>query len=390
MSTDVKLSTTRINVFLQCKLKYKFNYIDHLPKVANPSFKLGTAVHETLEYAGHIWKEKGHFSEKDVENILKKYNESSIKEGIDDLSIHRTGLELIKAKLPKFVDDLKIIGLEKKFGLGDEDPVYTKDGVPLIGAIDKLIELDPVTLCVADYKTQNTAPTPEYIRTDIQLSLYDLVSRKLYPQYENVILCLDLLKFEPVFTYRTKEERDDFEDYLKVMYDSMVAFDPDKDSKATLNIFCSWCDYKDYCGAYKEACSKSDYTFLELNNLSDQALIDEWKNIKNIKNLIEGRKQDIDLTLLNRIRESGVNIANADLSEEIYIRQNARVDYDVKTVFDTVPIEDFVGLVSINKKAVKTYIDSNKVLGKDLAKGSIINYTSPFLDNRKLKKSKKG
>jgi CRISPR/Cas system-associated exonuclease Cas4 (RecB family) len=49
MAKKIKLSATRVSSFLSCKQKYWFSYHERLPKVANPSFKLGTAVHETLE-----------------------------------------------------------------------------------------------------------------------------------------------------------------------------------------------------------------------------------------------------------------------------------------------------------------------------------------------------
>ena len=70
---DVKLSATRISTFLQCKLKYWFNYVDHLPKKSNPVFRLGLAVHEALEYAGEIWMEKDdrdRFTKKEISKIM--------------------------------------------------------------------------------------------------------------------------------------------------------------------------------------------------------------------------------------------------------------------------------------------------------------------------------
>jgi ATP-dependent helicase/DNAse subunit B len=73
MGKQIKLSATRINTFLSCKQKYWFSYIEHLPKVANPAFKLGTACHEALEFAGIIWKEKGKFSKIDTKKIMEKY-----------------------------------------------------------------------------------------------------------------------------------------------------------------------------------------------------------------------------------------------------------------------------------------------------------------------------
>ena len=70
MAKIIKLSATRIDAFLKCKLKYWFNYVDHFPRVPSPAFKLGTAAHESLEFAGQIWKEKGKFTKTDKKKII--------------------------------------------------------------------------------------------------------------------------------------------------------------------------------------------------------------------------------------------------------------------------------------------------------------------------------
>jgi hypothetical protein len=88
MSRDIKISATRINMFLQCKQKYWFNYYDRLPKIPNPAFKMGLVCHETLEFAGRIWMEKEEmagerkFTKREEEEIFKVYNEASVREGI--------------------------------------------------------------------------------------------------------------------------------------------------------------------------------------------------------------------------------------------------------------------------------------------------------------------
>ena len=75
------------------------------------------------------------------------------------------------------------------------------------------------------------------MRNDIQLSLYDLVARQLFPQYKRVILALDLLKSDALYTYRTDEQRQDFEVYLKAVYDQMLSL-KEEEVRASLNTFC--------------------------------------------------------------------------------------------------------------------------------------------------------
>lgn len=388
MKRNIKLSATRIGTFISCKQKYWFNYMDKLPKLSNPSFKLGIAVHESLELAGKIWKQKEKFTETDIKKILEKYDEVSVREGMEDMVVHIEGKDLVRKRLKKFLTGSKILDLEIKFGFWGKDggkQINSKLGVPLIGAIDKVEEYDDDTILIIDYKTSKTAPTAPQMRTDVQLSLYDLVARQLYPQYKRVILSLDLLKSDVLYTYRTDKERAEFEEYLKVIYEAMLNLKAE-DVKASLNMFCGWCDYKDYCSTYQRACKKSDYTFLPLMQYDDDTLIDEWQNVKAVKKILEGRERELSMVLMGKIKRNAKNLKGPD--SEVYVRQNSSTNYDLDTVYDVVPNDDFPSLVNLNKKAIKTYIDLNPAVKERIAETSTTNYTSPFLATRKLKVKK--
>jgi len=385
MKSNIKVSSTRINSFTSCKQKYWFSYYSKLPKVSNPSFKLGTAVHESLELAGNIWKEKEKFSEADIKKILEKYDTVSVSEGIEDYEVHAEGRDLVSKRLRNFLTGKKIIGLEIKFGFWGEDSgndITSNMGVPVMGAIDKVEELSEDTIIIIDYKTSKTAPTSSQMKNDIQLSLYDMVARKMYPQYKRVILALDLLKSEMLYTYRTDEQREVFEHYLKATYDQMLAL-REEDVKASLNMMCPWCDFKDYCSTYQNACKKSDYTFLPTMQYDNDRLISEWGMVKSVKKILESRERELGMIIMEKIKLNASNLRGDN--KEIYIRQNSSTNYNLKTISDVVPIEDFPSLVNLNKKAVETYMDMNPSVKEIIGESSTTNYTSPFLAERKIK-----
>lgn len=386
MAKNIKLSATRINTFLSCKQKYWFNYYDKLPKVANPAFKLGIAVHESLELAGSIWKSKEKFMKTDIKKILKKYDEISVREGMEDMEVKDEGKNLVKKRLNSFLAGRKIIGLEIKFGFWGKDggkDVTSKLGVPLIGAIDKVEEYNDDTVLIVDYKTSKTAPTVGQMKTDIQLSLYDLVARQLFPQYKRIILSLDLLKSNVLYTYRTDDQRNEFENYLKEVYDQMLVLKPEK-VKATLNVFCPWCDFKDYCSTYQRACKKSDYNFLPIMKYSDQELVSEWEDVRSVKKILENRERELSMVMMEKIKRNNKNVNGSDKS--VYIRQNSRTNFDLDTVLRIVPEDDFPSLVRLNDKAVKTYMDLSPSVKETILETATTNYTSPFLASRKIKK----
>jgi len=386
VAKEIKLSATRIDAFLKCKLKYWFNYVDHLPKVPSPAFKLGIAVHETLELAGQIWKEKEKFNKADKKKIIDKYYEVSVREGIEEMGIHKEGIKLVTQRINDF-DHGKILALEKIFGYNDgkSEDITTDEGVPLIGAIDKALEVDEDTLLIVDYKTSKTAPTVHQLKDDAQLSIYDLVASKLWPNYKRIILSLDMLRSNILYTYRTEEERQEFSKYLKEVYDQMVSLKK-KDAKAHLNIFCPWCDYREYCGEYEKACKKSNYKFLRTAELDNEHLVKEWNNVRNVKRIIEGRERELSMIIMDKVRDSD-DVLRID-NEEVYIRQNSRVTYDKDTVKEFTPYEDFAQLVNLNKKAVENYLKDNPAIKDRVDATARVNYTSPFLATKKIKKIK--
>jgi hypothetical protein len=379
---NIKLSATRIDSFLECKYKYWCNYVEHLPKVPSLAFRLGLAVHESLELAGNIWKEKGKFTKTDKKKILAKYEEVAVKEGIQDKIIHDEGKKLVSKRVNDF-DLGKILGLEIRFGFADTEDIATKDGVPLIGAIDKVVEVDEDTLLIVDYKTSKTAPTPDKMKTDIQLSIYDLVASYKWPNYKRIILSLDLLKSEMLYSYRTIDERAAFEEYLKIIYDQMVSFTK-RNAKPQLNMFCPWCDYREYCDEYKKACKHSDYKFLQVLSLPEEDLVKEWQEVKSIKKILEERDRELSMIIMEKIKRGDSNFSLKD--KEVYIRQNSRTEYDPDIISKIIPIENLLKMSKFNKKAVEEYANENPA-ARDLILGAAkTSFTSPFLATRKIRK----
>lgn len=389
MGKNIKLSATRISTYLRCKRKYWFQYHEKMPKLSNPAFKLGLACHEALELAGKIWLEKGKFTKADKQKIFDFYDEISVREGIEEMDVHAWGKDMVKSRLPSFAIGNRIISLEAKFGFWDDptnQDIKTQYGVPLMGAMDKIVELDNNSIMVVDYKTSKTAPTPEQLKEDLQLSLYDLVASMLYPQYERVILCLDMLKAEPVYSYRTPEQRANFDKYLLTIYNAMLKL-KDKQAYASLNVFCPWCDYKDYCDKYQEACTKHDYEFLPTSKLSDDELVNEYDKISSTSKILDTRKRELGMIIMEKIKNAGSNLKGD--KKQIYIRQNARTNYDTKEVHKLVPSEDFKHMVNLNKKAVDAYCSKHPKIQKEIAKTATTNYTTPFLASKKIEAPKK-
>jgi hypothetical protein len=326
--------------------------------------------------------EKGKFTKEDIKNTLKFYDSLSVQKGLNDLSVHKEGKELVKSRLNNFEIGRKIMGLEEKFGMGNESDVITKDGIMLIGAFDKVVEIDDDTILIVDYKTSSFAPTKDQLRNDIQLSIYDVVANIKWPN-KRIILCLDLLRSDLMFTYRSLEERAEFVDYLKVIHDEMSSFTK-KDAVPSINMFCPWCDFKDYCRSYKKVYDKGNYMFELAEKLDNDRLIEEWKRVKHNKKVLEGREKELSSILMEKIKRSGANLIVGE-DEEVYVKQNMRKSFNVKTLKSLVPDNEFTKMVYLKNKEVESYLENNPSIKEKVMTSSKVYFTSPYLMIKKGK-----
>ena len=372
----ISISATRMTMFLQCRWKYWSNYVLHKPKLPNISFKLGISVHDSLKIAGLIWKKKEKFTAYDFGKVKKMYTEIAAKEGIQDLSVYDEGMRMVLEKMREF-EVGKIVTVEDKFN------VTTNEGVPIIGAMDKTVELNEDTLLVVDYKTSKFVYTPVEMKNDTQLSIYDIVANIKFPQYKRIILCLDYLRSEPVYTYRTNKERKSFSQYMSAVYNEMVSLE-EKDVKPALNDMCNWCDFRNECPAYIEA-TKSDKLFKKkLEDQKEDELVGEYLDIRNRKRALDNYEKRLKSYIMEKIRNDERDLVGEN--NIVYVRQNPSVVYDPKTVYKFVQLNDFLKMVKISKRSFDEYTEDNPIDKSKIIETATKKYTNPFLAVRNIKR----
>ncbi len=372
----IKMSATRMGTYLRCKWQYYCNYVLRLPKKGNVSFKLGIAVHDSLALAGEIWKRHEQFTAEDIERIRDLYNKTAAQEGIADTSIYHDGLQMVLARVNNFANG-EILTVEDRF------QVSTDEGVVLIGAMDKVEALSEDTILVTDYKTSKYFETTAELKSDIQLSVYDAVAHIKYPDYKRIILSLDYLRGDPVYTYRTDEERREFLDYMLAIYAEMLKLKKE-DCKPMLNDMCPWCDFSDNCTSYQEALSGASFIKKNPDEYNDEELVKDYLDVKSKKRILDTRERQLKVYILEKIKTDEQDLVGQ--GKQLYIRQNGKVAYDVQTVFDNVPAADFLKMVSMSKKQVDDYLMKHPIHKAKIMEASRKNYTSPFLAYKTIKK----
>lgn len=267
------ISPSRIKTFDMCKFKYWLTY--HCPDVtlkSNWGAAHGSLVHDVLEqysngsdldpigrlYRGYggqlecldryqqpeimetplVWAK-----EKDYANKVPYCDtcpQAKVEEGICGIS--REPLDNLPG-CPKDLFDGSVTMVEKVIAryediwerlLRDERgaPIGCEYGyrvtvpgtdVPMIGYMDLVVEEDPDTIHVIDYKTGSWTQNYEECREDIQVRMYSAASRRVFIddvenrgfKYKNVILTFDYFTKTPVTVAFTEEEDKATEEYVR-------------------------------------------------------------------------------------------------------------------------------------------------------------------------------
>lgn len=180
-------SHSRLETFEQCKLKYKYKYVDKIEPDIPKSIEahLGTVVHETLEWLYKKVMEKiipsvteviDFYSEKWSESFSKDF--LIVKKEMKTEDYFGRGVEFLVnyyLKHNPFTDNT--IATECKIEI-DLDKEGEKK---LIGYIDRLVHnLEKDEIEVHDYKTSASMLSKDKIENSRQLALYSLAMKEKF------------------------------------------------------------------------------------------------------------------------------------------------------------------------------------------------------------------
>lgn len=158
------LSYSKAKTWESCPAKYKFSYIEKLPKKEWDFTKFGKFLHETLENGHRLMLTDS----RPVNEIFTEVFKAAIIEWSPTPEQKKEGFELLKTYLRKWVNRVnkpQILGIEKEFNIIFDDK-FLLGG--FIDRVDYLPEEDLVE--IIDYKT---AKNSKYLSKDyLQLQTY--------------------------------------------------------------------------------------------------------------------------------------------------------------------------------------------------------------------------
>lgn len=372
------LSATGIRDFLQCTLKVVFRYDSELKSIKNDHAKIGIAVHEALEqFTRRMANKKSFPDSSDYDFATSTFMNTAVENGLENMGFYSDGKIMVTEFIDRYDPAEEIIAIEHFFR------ETTSDGVPIVGAIDKVVKINDDTIGIVDYKTSRTALTNWQLRDDIQLSMYDLAASIIWPEFKNRLLFLDYVRIDKrVSTYRTDEERETFREFLSSMWTQMNKLNEDE-AVGSINNLCGWCDYKAYCPAYKQLLTKDTLKLIPLSEMTDGQFLDHWCEVADKKSVLEARQRELKMLVSEKfIQGEGVS----DGSRELYSTQAARTNYDILDVARIISENDLFEVLNVNKAKLDRYVKDHPEVKNDLGKVASVNYNAPVYKVRAAKK----
>jgi CRISPR/Cas system-associated exonuclease Cas4 (RecB family) len=215
------LSASQINLYIQCSLKYKYQYIDQIPKPFKPSgLAFGSVMHSAIEW---LHKERIKGKQVSLERLYKIFETDwfslrvdtriQFKDSEDEVKLLLTGKEMLgiyfnsplnsikSAEVPFHVPLLNISTGEELM-------------VPLEGIID-LIEKDDV---IVEFKTSARSMDPESLNDYLQLTAYSYAYRTLFGRGPKTLKVINFVKAKTpkMVVIETLREKSDYERFFYI------------------------------------------------------------------------------------------------------------------------------------------------------------------------------
>lgn len=246
----VKLSATRVKMYLQCPRQYRFQYVDCIPTQISGALAFGNVIHQVLHNI-HQWS---------------LAHGEPLNESVALYEFSRIWDETVDRDVPLFKDYAELVGysglastiligyieehrdkpapilLEHPFEIEAFD---VPDDYPftLRGVIDRVDEEDD-GLVIVDFKSGKRKPSPKILGEDLQLTIYAYAAWRLFGQNAKRVVYYHLRDQTQIPVQRSEEELALLEEVVLPSVATGIAcgqFDPRP------GFYCRFCDFRHLC-----------------------------------------------------------------------------------------------------------------------------------------------
>ncbi len=289
------LSYSRLDRYAACPMAFKLHYIDKRRAEPGVPLKFGKLIHAVLEVLVREHMEGERVGPLSEDRAIELYREGWAKAGLAGLDVFQEGLSILGdfVRDQGVLDHKDVLAIEKEFRIA-------VGPFTVLGFIDRVDWVDDETVEVIDYKTNRLLFTRDEVDASLQLSLYDLAARQLWPWAKNVKLTFNMLRHGiRQTTERTPEQLEAACTYVETLGRQTEAA---AEFPARLNPNCVWCDHKQDCPAYAGALEgRRDVVCEDLEDL--EAVAREREEVSNLAKVLYARKKELEKVLKSHLRD---------------------------------------------------------------------------------------
>jgi putative RecB family exonuclease len=244
-----------MNLYLQCPLKYKFLYIDKLPKPFRPSgLAFGGSIHAALAW---LHKQRMNGNNVSLEKLFKIFDadwyaqkldtEIHFKNGEAESKLTVLGKEMLSLYFNR--PYTKPVGAEVSFVL---PLVNLSTGERLDINIEGYIDLIEKDDTIVEFKTSNQAMNQNDVDDHIQLTAYSYAYQMLYQRPARLLKLIDFIKNKKprIITLEVDREKIDCPRFFYLAKQVLKGIKTRVFFPRT-SFMCKDCEYAEPCKAWK-------------------------------------------------------------------------------------------------------------------------------------------
>lgn len=307
-------SHTQLETFRICPKKYEFRYLlrPEVPSVETAETLLGSVVHKALAQLYHdVSMEKVPELaqvEKNFDDIWQKEWHSGIRiyGDYDAEDYKRIG----KKCLRDFYERNHPFNQSRTLGLDYRATVSLDNSgrYRMTGSIDRLAKGADGGYEIHDYKTGKHLPSQEALEADQQLTLYNLLVRQLWPGVEEIVSIWHFLRFDqPLTASRTPEQVEEAKEKVIARIDEIEGSRAAGHFPTHVTDFCSWCDYKHICPAWKHLFQLEKEKEAIADADQGRQMVDEYGDLKAQSSELEARIEGVRQTILEFAQQNNLS-----------------------------------------------------------------------------------
>jgi len=230
-------------------------------------------------------------------DLIKIYGDVWEASDLTDLGLYQEGRTMLTtyARRMGHLSHFDVLGTEVPFEI--HPGPYT-----LRGSIDRADRVDETSIRIIDYKSNRLLYGPGELKRSLQLAIYTMAARSLWPWADTVTARYEMLRHD--IAQETEFSDVDLEDVEDYLVRTIGRMETRNVFPARTNAYCGYCQIRTTCDAYRWAID----TEQEIGDVdvSDLTAVAAGYSVASYRaKMLYGRKRDLEAKLIAAVDQAG-------------------------------------------------------------------------------------